>query len=235
MIEPLTRFQLAEFSALLAQPARAGMLLALLDGAARRAGELAVLAGVAPSTISAHLRKLVDAGLLSVLAQGRHRYYRLAGEEIADLLETLALARPRRTIRAPSTALERDFARARTCYHHLAGRLGVAFFERLRSQRGLVLTSDSVRLSKRGHRMLADSGLLADDDAIERLSGRSCLDWTERRFHLAGPLGTYLTHRLFDAGWLRRRRDTRALGITQRGHGGLAMLGLNWEQLPQRS
>jgi DNA-binding transcriptional ArsR family regulator len=234
MSAPVTRYQLAEIGALLADPSRAAILLALMDGSARPAGELSLLAGISPATASAHLRKLCDGGLLDVLVQGRHRYYRLVGEDVAHLVETLALARARPSRVAVASAADPALMRARTCYQHLAGQLGVAFFERLRAQRGLVLATDAVHLTRRGHKLLAESGLLVDGDAIGKLPGRGCLDWTERRFHLAGPLGTNLTRRLFDAGWLRRRNNTRALGITPRGHSGLAALGLDWEQLPQR-
>ncbi len=229
---PITRYQLAEVGALLSDPSRAAILLALMDGSARPAGELSLLAGISPATASAHLRKLCDGGLLASLAQGRHRYYRLGGEEVAHLIESFALTRASPS-RRNSHAVSADSAllRARTCYKHLAGKLGVAFFERLRAQHGLELGTDAVHLSKRGHRLLAASGLFGDDDAIEDLPGRGCLDWTERRFHLAGPLGTLLTCRLFDAGWLRRRKDTRALGITAQGQAGLAALGLDWNTL----
>jgi DNA-binding transcriptional ArsR family regulator len=226
---PVGRYQLAEIGALLADPSRAAILLALMDGSARPAGELGLLAGIAPATASAHLRKLCDGGLLGVVAQGRHRYYRLAGEDVAHLVETLAQTRAQRS-RIVASAADPAMMRVRTCYQHLAGRLGVALFERLRSQRGLLLTADAVRLSRRGHKLLIDSGLAVADDAIEKLPGRSCLDWTERRFHLAGPLGTYLTRRLFDTGWLERRKHTRALGISPHGHAGLVALGLDWNQ-----
>ncbi|MDR3389987.1 MAG: helix-turn-helix domain-containing protein [Rudaea sp.] len=231
---PVTRYQLAEIGALLADPSRAAILLALIDGSARPAGELGLLAGVAPATASAHLRKLCDGGLLGVLARGRHRYYRLAGEDIAHLVETLALTHTRSARSGGALATDPALSRARTCYHHLAGRLGVALFERLRGQRGLMLGAAAVHLSERGRRLLIDSGLVGADDAIEKLPGRSCLDWTERRFHLAGALGTLLTRRLFDAGWLRRRRDTRALGITPRGHSGFTAMGLDLDPVSRR-
>lgn len=231
MIEPgpVTRFQLAELGSLLADPARAAILLSLLDGSARPATELALLAAVAPATASAHLRKLEEGGLLAVLRQGRHRYYRLADEDIAHMLEALTFARssPQTVQRVAQTAPE--LARARTCYQHLAGRLGVALFERLRLADGLLLENDSVRLSPRGSRLLAAAGLVADGDAAERLLGRSCLDWTERRFHLAGPLGCHLTRRLFDLHWLRRSGRSRALMLGPRGHDGLQALGLAWD------
>ncbi len=232
MSEPISRFQLAELGAVLAEPARAAILLALMDGGARPAGELGRIAGVAPATASEHLRRLVEARLLSVLAQGRHRYYRLADEETAHLVESLALASRQRPFKAAAHPADRALARARTCYHHLAGRLGVALFERLCNTQGLSLGSDSVRLSARGQRLLRDAGLLRDDeDGIGDLAGRTCLDWTERRFHLAGPLGTRLTRALFDADWLQRRHDTRALGLSIAGRAGMRALGLDWDRL----
>ena len=231
MSEPINRFQLAELGALLAEPARAAILLALIDGAARPAGELGTLAGVAPATASEHLRRLVEARLLSVLAQGRHRFYRLADEAAARLVETLAMAGRPRPRKAAATAADRALVRARTCYHHLAGQLGVALFNRLCDTDGLALGSDAVRLNRRGQRLLRDGGLLGVDDDLTHLAGRTCLDWTERRFHLAGPLGTQLTRRLLDAGWLRRRHDTRALGISVAGRAGVRALGLDWDRL----
>jgi DNA-binding transcriptional ArsR family regulator len=230
MSAPTTRHRLAEIGALLAEPARAGILLALMDGSARPAGELCEIVGVAPATASVHLRKLVEGGLLVVHAQGRHRYYRLAGEEVAHLVETLALA----GARPLATAVRRAdplLRRARTCYQHLAGQFGVALFERLRQRNALLIDSDALRLSPYGARWLREVGLLDADDAIAQLPGRSCIDWTERRFHLAGPLGTQLARRLIDAGWLKRRRDSRALMLGSAGRDGLRELGLDWDRL----
>ena len=223
MDEPVTRYQLAEFGALLAEPARAAIVLALLDNRARPAGELASIAGVGAATASAHLKRLAEAGLLDVVAQGRHRYFRLAGDDVAHWIETLMLAAPRR--REARGTSDRALAAARTCYRHLAGRLGVALFERLRDVSGLALDSDAVRLNRNGVALLRDGGLI--DDAIARLDGRACLDWTERRFHLSGPLGTEITRRMIDGRWLLRRAGTRALGISARGRDGLRALGID--------
>lgn len=223
-----TRYQLAEFGALLAEPARSAILLALMDSRARPAGELAAIAGVGAATASAHLRKLLDAGLLGVIAQGRHRYYRLADEEVAHWLESLAFAQWHPARRRP-LAVDADLVRARTCYHHLAGRLGVALFDRLRGEGGLDLDSDSVRLNATGAEMLCLAGLGDEaDDGWTTLRGRTCVDWTERRFHLSGPLGTRLARGLFDCGWLRRRADSRALDISGAGRAGLRLLGIEW-------
>lgn len=227
MDEPVTRHQLAEFGALLAEPARAAIVLALLDSRARPAGELATIAGVAAATASAHLKRLADAGLLSVVGQGRHRYYRLADEDVAHWIETLMLAAPRR-IKERSIA-DRDLAAARTCYKHLAGKLGVALFDRLRGAHALDLGSDAVRLNRNGESLLRESGLIVEGDAaVLGLDGRTCVDWTERRFHLSGPLGTLLARRMLDERWLLRRNGTRAVGISARGREGLRALGVDW-------
>ncbi|MEO7323856.1 MAG: metalloregulator ArsR/SmtB family transcription factor [Dokdonella sp.] len=231
MSAPATRHRLAEIGALLADPARAGILLALMDGSVRPAGELGEIVGVAPATASAHLRKLVEGNLLVVQAQGRHRYFRLAGEEVAHLVETLALAGARPLAATPLTRTDPLLRRARTCYQHLAGQLGVALFDRLRERKALLIDSDALRLSASGTRWLTEAGLLEADDAVAQLPGRNCIDWTERRFHLAGPLGTQLARRLIDVGWLKRRRDSRALMLGSAGRNGLKKLGLDWDRL----
>ena len=226
MQDPINRHQLAELGALVAEPARAAMLLALLDSRSRPAGELAKLAGVGAATASAHLRKLSDAGLLDVKHQGRHRYYRLADENVAHWLETFALASPRLAARALPPTADAAFLRARTCYQHLAGKLGVALFERLRGVGGIILESDAVRLTRAGESLLREGGVIADPVARSQLHGRTCVDWTERRFHLSGPLGTMLAHRLIDSGWLRRRNGSRALVISGAGQRGFSALGV---------
>jgi len=226
MHDPVTRYQLAEFGALLAEPARAAMLLALLDNRARPAGELAQLAGVGAATASAHLRRLAEAGLLGVRDQGRHRYYRLADENVAHWLETFALASPRIAQRKLPTAADLELARARTCYQHLAGKLGVALFDRLSGISGLDLDSEAVHLNRKGEKLLRESGILGDHIDKAQLRGRTCVDWTERRFHLSGPLGSLLARRLLDSGWVRRRADTRALVISAAGQRGLSALGI---------
>lgn len=227
---PATRYQVAELGALLADPTRAGMLLALMDGTVRPAGELARIAGIAPSTASAHLKKLVDGGLLAVIDQGRHRYYMVADAHVAHLLETLSVGRRSPTF-VPGADPGAEMTRARTCYDHLAGRLGVALFEQLRGLDAWSLSADAVRLSERGAARLRGAGLMPEDSPHPDLPGRVCVDWTERRFHLGGPLGAWLATRLFTAGWLRRRPTTRALTATTAGRDGLETFGVRWDAL----
>lgn len=225
----LTPHQLAEIGALLAEPARAAMLLALVDGTARPAGELAHAAGVGAPTASAHLKRLLEGGLLAVHVQGRHRYYRLASDEVASWLE--ALAPPRRSpVLAPPTG-DAQLRRARSCYRHLAGQLGVAFCAGL-LERGLLVTlSEGLALTPTAPDALVEAGL--DRQATARLlalRGRSCLDWTERRLHVGGPLGVALTSAMLDAGWLRRAARGRALLPSADGLRRLSLLGV---RLPQ--
>jgi DNA-binding transcriptional ArsR family regulator len=219
----LTPHQLAEFGSLLAEPARAAMLLALVDGTARPAGELAQAAGIGAPTASAHLKRLLDGGLLAVHAQGRHRYYRLANDEVAGWLEALAL--PRRSV-APATGDAR-LRRARSCYRHLAGQLGVALCAGLLERGHLATTSDGLMLAPAGADALAEAGL--DPAAARRLPdlrGRGCLDWTERRLHVGGPLGVALTGAMLEAHWLRPATRGRALLPSAEGLRRLASLGV---------
>ncbi len=227
---PQTRYHIAEIGSLLSDPARAAILLALMDGTIRPAGELARMAGIAPSTASAHLRKLTDGELLAVIDQGRHRYYRLANDRVAQMIENLSVA----GIGAPASNPWRGdpvMLRARTCYNHLAGALGVAVFEKIRAADGFALSGEAVHLSEAGSRRLKQVGLLDNDDAVDGIPGRTCVDWTERRFHLGGKLGAWLTTRLFEREWLRRRTSTRALTATTVGRNGFSALGLEWDRL----
>jgi DNA-binding transcriptional ArsR family regulator len=218
---------LARLSGLLADETRAAFCLALFDGRAWTAGELARHAGVARSTASEHLDRLVEGGLLSERRQGRHRYVELADAGVAELLEGLMerLApdeeRPR-TFRAVATA--DALARARTCYDHLAGRLGVAVTDAM-TRKGLLEQGDGVALTSAGADWL---GALGVDIAELRHRGRPlvrvCLDWTERRPHLAGSAGAQVCSRFHANGWVRRIGDGRALLVTPTGHAALREL-----------
>lgn len=236
----------ADFTApaeLIGHPARSAMLLALLDGRALPMSMLAGEAGVAASTASAHLSRLVEGGLLRVLPQGRHRYYELASPQVAAALEALARlapARPVRSLRAGTRA--RALRLARTCYDHVAGHLGVAIMRSL-LERDAVVGSDGLhhpgrakqdrlsapgrdhdyRLTDTGWELFAHLRVVVPEGQRRRLVGY-CVDWTEQRHHLAGAAGTALLTRFEQLEWIQRgvRGVPRALGITEAGQRGFA-------------
>lgn len=230
---------LARIAGLIGEPARSAMLLALLDGRALAAGELARAAGVTPATASRHLALLVEAGLLRPQVQGRHRYHRLATPQVAHALEALlqAAATPARAPRTgPRTGPHDEALRlARGCYDHLAGRLAVAMAAHLVEAGALALDDDSAQPLPALPERLAALGLARDVLAApaRRVACRPCLDWSERRPHLAGRLGALLCQHCLAQGWLRRRPDSRALQVTPRGAVALRdWLGLRaWQQV----
>lgn len=222
MTAPVDPAALAARAALLADRTRAAFCLALIDGRAWTAGELARHAGVAPSTASGHLDRLVAAGLLVTLRQGRHRYLRLAGPEAARTVETLAAGVPAPPV-PPSLRGSRSASRlaaARTCYDHLAGALGVALFDGLVAD-GLLDTVDGLAVTGAGRDWFAGLAGPAALDGGRRPVVRACLDWTERRHHLAGTAGAALCRALFDRGWVRRGRDHRCVLLTDDGRAAL--------------
>ncbi|MET9623140.1 winged helix-turn-helix domain-containing protein [Streptomyces sp. NPDC006464] len=210
---------LAALAALIADETRAAFLLALLDGRAWTAGELARHAGVAASTTSEHLGKLVAGGVLAEERQGRHRYVRLADPGIAQLVEDLAARaepaapEPPRTLRAASAG--RAMARGRTCYDHLAGRLGIVVTEAM-TARGLLRQDTGFALTDRGMTWFADLGITLAT-AGRRPVARGCLDLTERRPHLAGLAGAALCRHALDRGWCVRIGSERAVKVTPEG------------------
>ena len=224
---------LAGLAHLLADPTRAGVCLALLDGRAWTAGELARASGVAPSTMSAHLDLLVEGGLLTQERQGRHRYLRLADARTATLVEGLAAHTapapvPTGSLRVVSA--HRALLDARTCYDHLAGRLGVAVTEALVSQRALRRTDGGFEVTPSGRSLV--EGIGVDLEGARRRRRRfalACLDWTERRSHLGGALGAAICDRFVELGWVRRRPAGRAVLLTDHGAKGLAGLGIELE------
>jgi DNA-binding transcriptional ArsR family regulator len=223
---PLNRYQLAELGALLSEPARAAILLALMDGTTRPAGELARIAGVSAATASAHLKRLLEGGLLGLHEQGRHRYFRLANDDVAAWLEAMALPHAARTVPA-AAARDPALCRARTCYRHLAGQLGVALCEAWLERGWLHTGSDGMSLVPVAADALVRAGWqAASTQQLLRLRGRGCLDWTERRLHLGGPLGVAITGAMLEAGWLRRAQRNRALLPTPDGLRRLAELGV---------
>ena len=210
--------RIATIAALLGDPARANMMSALFDGRALTAKELAFAAHVTPQTASGHLAKLADGGLLAAEKQGRHRYYRLASPLVGQMLEgVLAVAGPEPA--RPTTWRGSEALRgARTCYDHLAGRLGVALADALAERGHVALGTDGGEVTEEGRRFLADFG--AEPGPGRRVFCRPCLDWSERRPHLAGRVGAALACRCFELGWIARQRDTRAVAITSAGRTG---------------
>jgi DNA-binding transcriptional ArsR family regulator len=215
---------IAEIAALVGNPSRANVLMALLDGRALTAGELAYAAGVSPQTASGHLAQMTEARLLAVSRQGRHAYYRLASPLIGRMLEgIMAVAADGPPRYRPQWRGDDALRTARTCYDHLAGRLGVALADALAERRHIVLAEDGGEVTPSGEGFLQGFGV--DSRRVSRgrrAFCRPCLDWSERRFHLAGALGAALAARAFDLGWLERKRDTRAVLVTPAGRGGFA-------------
>ncbi|MFV5993617.1 ArsR/SmtB family transcription factor [Streptomyces sp. NPDC056231] len=226
--------RLAALAALLADETRASFCLALLDGRAWTAGELARYASVAPSTASEHLGKLVAGGLFTEERQGRHRYVRLADERIAQLVEDLAAQaangdreRPR-TLRAASTSSA--LARGRTCYDHLAGRIGIAIADAM-TVRELLRQDTGFALTDAGLGWFGALGI-GLDTGTRRPLVRGCLDWTERRPHLAGTAGAALCRHALDTGWCVRIGSGRAVKATADGERALhELLGIEPETI----
>ena len=226
---------LARIAGLIGEPARSAMLLALLDGRALAAGELARAAGIGAATASRHLAQLVEAGLLVPQAQGRHRYHRLASPQVAHALEALLQAAAGTPARPRTGPPDASLRLARGCYDHLAGRLAVAMAGHLVEAGAIALDDDSARPLPALPGRLAALGL--DPAALaapaRRIACRPCLDWSERRMHLAGRLGALLCQHCLAQGWLRRQAGSRALPLTPRGAVALRdWLGLQaWQQV----
>ncbi len=217
---------IASIGALIGNPTRAVMLAALLDGRAWTAGELARAARVTPQTASSHLGMLVDAQLLIKDAQGRHRYFRLANPEVAQTLEALTSLAIRRTSTQRFHSVRTDPLRdARTCYDHLAGRLGVALTDSMIGKKYLTDDGTNFGLTERGERFFENLGVDVDSARGHRRAfARKCLDWSERRHHLAGALGAGLNESLFRRKWLQRLPGSRAVTMTVAGRRELAAM-----------
>jgi DNA-binding transcriptional ArsR family regulator len=213
------RADFASVAKLLANHARSAMVGAMLGGRAMTAGELARLAGVAPSTASEHLEILVAGGLVVVSAQGRHRYFGMASADVAEALEAFARICPELPIRSLRSSDEtRALRRARTCYDHLAGTLGVALTDAVLARRWLVADGAGLVVGTHGRQGFADLGV--DVVMVERQRrpfARLCLDWTERRPHLAGALGAAVAGALLDRGWVEPQTEGRAIRVTSVG------------------
>jgi DNA-binding transcriptional ArsR family regulator len=217
---------LAPIAALAGDPARANMLSALLGGKALTATELAGEAGVTAQTASAHLAKLETGGLIAGVKQGRHRYFRLSDADVAEMLEKMmGVAARAGHMRARPGPAEPRMRKARVCYDHLAGEMGVALFDGLSRHGHIAVRGDTVRLTRQGEEFVRGFGI--DLEALgesRRPLCKSCLDWSQRRSHLAGGLGAALLSRIYDLSWARRDRASRAVIFTSQGERRFARL-----------
>jgi len=227
---------LVEVAALVGDTARATMLNALMGGQSLTATELAYCANVSRSTASGHLRKLVDARLLTVVHQRRFSYYRIASPRVAAMLESIkvvaAIEAPPR--RQPRSATDDAVRFARSCYDHLAGQVGVAVTDALVAMGHITLTDDGGEVTPAGERFLSVFGVDLKP-RTRRIFCQPCLDWSERRYHLKGLVGARILDRLLDLGWLKSVPGSRALRLTPAGRAGLSQtfqIEINSEGVP---
>src|SRR5438874_6690949 len=214
---------IAEIGALVGDPARATMVSALLDGRALTASELALAARITPQTASTHLAKLTQAGLLAVVRNGRHRYFRLASPTVVDMIDGIvAVALTKRPRYRPLSGQARALGAARICYDHLAGRLSVDLTDAFIAGEYVVLDDDeTAEITTPGIRFFTEFGIqLPALPSAPRHVCRLCLDWTERRPHIAGAIGAAMTKRYFDLGWMERRERSHAVVVTPLGRRG---------------
>jgi len=222
---------IATVGELFGEPARAAILVALLDGRARTAGELALTGNISAQSASGHLAKLTAGGLLAVRSQGRHRYYELANADVAHALEATGSLGAQRAnggdSHVPARLANTDIRMARSCYDHLAGVIAVDLARRMESSGAIRACGEwEYELGRNGQKFFG--GLGVDADAVRRgrrAFARRCLDWTERKPHLAGALGAALFARLVELGWVARKRDSRVVRVTHLGERKIAELG----------
>jgi DNA-binding transcriptional ArsR family regulator len=214
---------IAEIGALVGDETRSRTLVALMDGLALPAGDLARLSNVSPGTMSSHLSRLVEGGLLRVEAQGKHRYYRLSGPKVATLIETLGTLVQLPKLTSPNPSVPGSVRYARTCYKHLAGYLAVelnkaaidhGYWVRSRFQ------DKNYEVTDKGERWLGSIGIEPRAGRHAKGFARACLDWSERRHHLAGELGSLLLDRFLELKWIARISGNRCIRVTHRGQEG---------------
>ncbi len=221
---------LATLAALIADPSRAAMLSALLGGISLPAGELARQAKISPQTASAHLAKLVEGGLLSMTITGRHRYFRLRDKQVAQVLESMALLAPSQRVHSLNDSLERKaLHRARTCYNHLAGVLGVAVTQALVAKGWVYQNDEAFEVTEFGTGQFHALGIDCSQLAKRRVLARACLDWSERQHHIGGALGAAMAQRYLELRWIVRVEGSRAVKVTDLGRYHLKCeLGIEW-------
>ncbi|KQL39350.1 ArsR family transcriptional regulator [Bacillus sp. FJAT-25509] len=212
----------AVVATLVSETSRAAILTVLLDGRFHPASELAYMAGIKPQTASFHLAKLVDAKLVSVEKQGRHRYYGIRNQEVAHILETLLSIAPPIEIRSLKQASENTAIRfARTCYDHPAGKFGVLLTDSLINLGVINEESQGFIVTEKGERFFTDFQIDLEKIKKKRRSfSHKCLDWSERRYHIGGALGNALLERFLELNWIQRMPKTRAIKITFEGKKG---------------
>jgi DNA-binding transcriptional ArsR family regulator len=225
-----------EVGRLVGDPSRATMLDALMDGRAWTGRELARIAHVAPSTASEHLQRLVSGALLTVVAQGRHRYFQIASPDVAHALEALAFLAPPAPARYETLSrIDAEMRRARTCYDHFAGELGVALADALVRRGAIALDPNGASVTGRGAAFFAETGIAFESGNLGRPLCRSCLDWSERRSHFAGRIGAALARHAFEHEWVRRKAGTRAVDVTRAGATALHdVFGVAWNDAAPR-
>lgn len=210
---------IALLGSLIGDPARANMLVALISGKALTASELAAEAGITLQTTSAHLGKLESASLIRRRKQGRHHYFTLADDDVASVLEAMmGLAAKQGHLRTRIGPKDPALRKARICYNHLAGAFGVHMFDSLRARHYILEEAEKLELTESGHSFITELGINIQALASPRRPlCRSCLDWSARRTHLAGSLGTALMDRLFDLNWAKRIENTRIIKFSAHG------------------
>jgi DNA-binding transcriptional ArsR family regulator len=213
---------LSKFAELVADPSRGAMLTALLDGRFHPASELAVTAGIKPQTASFHLAKMSEAGIVNMEKHGRHRYYGISNPQVAEVLENWLSISPTENTRSFKEWREGEsIRRARTCYDHLAGKIGVQLTQSLMTMNVIKKEDNQFILTTSGEKFLTEFGIdLAALRQKRRAFSRCCLDWSEREHHLAGALGFGILEQLFQRNWIKRIPGSRAIAVTDEGRNG---------------
>lgn len=210
-------------ASLLCEPSRAKIVWNLLDGRAYTASELALVSDLSPTSVSNHLSKLLNGEIVKVDVQGRHRYYSFANSEVAYVVESMAnLSNQKASTKFDKQLTKNDVKYCRTCYDHLAGKVGVLIADKLISQKIIELQDKTFVVTENGNEFFSDFGLeLAELQKQRRYFAKACLDWSERKYHLAGSLGNALLEKMLELDWVRRTKNSRAIVITSVGQSGL--------------
>lgn len=210
-------------ASLLCEPSRAKIVWNLLDGRAYTASELALVSDLSATSVSNHLSKLLNGGIVKVDVQGRHRYYSFANSEVAYVVESMAnLSNQKPTSKIDKQLSKNDVKYCRTCYDHLAGKVGVLIADKLISQKIIELRDKTYVVTEKGNKFFSEFGLeLTELQKQRRYFAKACLDWSERKYHLAGSLGNAILEKMLKLDWVRRTKNSRAIVITSVGQNGL--------------